>query len=52
MDRIYGKAKLYARQFNGHKGEKTEDLAKVQKEEVVHLVTMLMKEFGLEGITA
>jgi len=52
MDRIYGKAKLYARQFNGHKGEKTDEFAKVQKEEVIQLVTMLIKEFGLEGVKA
>lgn len=49
MDKIYGKAKLYARQFNGEGvKEGAEDLAKVQKAEAMKLVTMLIEQFGLD----
>ena len=49
MEQIYGRVKLYAKQFNGegpHKG--AEDLAKVQKADALRLVTMLIEQFGLD----
>jgi len=49
MAKIYGKAKLYAKQFNGDKDtEGTMDLAQIQKADALKLVTMLIEQFGLE----